>query len=161
MTVKLKSQFALQNIYSPSHSITINRPNDREATVAFEKDQAVLDKAFQLFYTTSNKDVGVTALAHRTSPGQPGYFMLLVAPRAELSRSQQVPRDMVFVLDTSGSMRGKRLTQAKAALKYCLANLHTIDRFNLIHFATAVNTYQDRLLEATPDNLDQARKWVD
>lgn len=161
MNVKLRSQHALQNLYSPSHSVTISRPNDREASVGFEKDQAVLDRDFQLFYTTSNKDVGVTAVTHRPSAGQPGYFMLLVAPRSELSRSQQVPRDMVFVLDTSGSMRGKRLTQAKAALKYCLSNLNTIDRFNLIHFATAVNTYQDRMLEATPDNLAEARKWVD
>ena len=54
--------------------------------------------------------------------------MLLLAPRAELSRSQQVPRDMVFVLDTSGSMRGKRMAQAQSALKYCIDKLSPHDR---------------------------------
>ncbi|MEI7684785.1 MAG: VIT domain-containing protein [Planctomycetota bacterium] len=161
MTVTLKSQHSLQNIYSPSHAITVRRPNDREATVGFENNEAKLDKDFQLFYTTSNKDVGLTALAHRPSPGQPGYFMLLVAPRAELSKSQQVPRDMVFVLDSSGSMRGKRLTQAKAALKYCLANLNPGDRFNMINFATAINSYEDRLQDVTADGIERARRWVD
>jgi len=161
MTVSLKSQHSLQNIYSPSHAITVRRPNDREATVGFENNAATLDKDFQLFYTTSNKDVGLTALAHRPSPGQPGYFMLLVAPRAELSKAQQVPRDMVFVLDSSGSMRGKRLTQAKAAMKYCLANLTPGDRFNMINFATSVNNYEDKLVDVSTDSLERARRWVD
>jgi Ca-activated chloride channel homolog len=161
MTVKLRSQHSLQNIYSPSHSITTRRPNDHEAVVGFEKNEAVLDKDFQLFYQTGNKDVGVTTILHRPNPSQPGYFGLLVSPRAELSKSQQVARDMVFVLDTSGSMRGRRLAQAKAALNYCLKNLSPGDRFNMIEFATAINTYQDRLIEATADNLEQGKKWVD
>ena len=161
MTVSLKSQHSIQNIYSPTHAVTVRRPHDREATIGFENNQATLDKDFQLFYTTSNKDVGLTALAHRPSPGQPGYFMLLVAPRAELSKTQQAPRDMVFVLDSSGSMRGKRLTQAKAAMKYCLANLNPGDRFNMIHFATAINTYQEKLLDVTTDALEQGKRWID
>ena len=161
MTVKLRSQHSLQNIYSPSHSITMRRPNDHEAVVGFEKNEAILDKDFQLFYQTTSKDVGLTTILHRPSASQPGYFGLLVSPRAELSKSQQVARDMIFVLDTSGSMRGRRLAQAKAALQYCLKNLNANDRFNMIEFATAINTYQDRLLEATPDNLEQGKKWVD
>jgi Ca-activated chloride channel homolog len=161
MTVKLRSQHSLQNIYSPSHSITMRRPNDHEAILGFEKNEAVLDKDFQLFYQTGKKDVGVTTILHRPVASQPGYFSLLVSPRAELSKSQQVARDMIFVLDTSGSMRGRRLAQAKGALNYCLKNLNPGDRFNMIEFATAINTYQDRLLEATADNLEQGKRWVD
>ena len=161
MTVKLRSQHSLQNIYSPSHSITTRRPNDHEAIVGFEKNEAVLDKDFQLFYQTNDKDVGLTTILHRPNSSQPGYFSLLVSPRAELSKSQQVARDMIFVLDTSGSMRGRRLAQAKAALKYCLKNLDPRDRFNMIEFATAINTYQDRLFDATAENLEQGAKWVD
>ena len=87
--------------------------------------------------------------------------MLLVSPRAELSKTQQIPRDMVFVLDTSGSMRGKRMTQARSALKYCLENLTPNDRFGLMNFATTVNMYSANLLPATKDNLAAARKWVE
>ncbi len=86
-------------------------PMIKEAVIGFEKDQAVLDRDFQLFYALGNKDVELTALTHRPNASQDGYFMMLLSPRAELSKSQQVPRDMVFVLDTSGSMRGKRMTQ--------------------------------------------------
>src|SRR5262249_42946869 len=62
---------------------------------------------------------------------------------------------------TSGSMRGKRMTQARNALKYCLANLGKNDRFALINFSTAVNKYTDKLLPASKDELDKGRKWVD
>ncbi len=146
--MKLKSQHPLQNIYSPTHAITMARPNDREAVISFEKDQALLDHDFQMFYTLGTGDVGVTALTHRPNPGQNGYVMMLVSPRAELSKSQQVPRDMVFVLDTSGSMRGKRMTQARNALKYCLNQLTPSDRFAVMNFATTVNLYTDHLQAA-------------
>src|SRR5207249_3978401 len=93
------------------------------------------DQKVALAYTAAaDKDVGLTALAHRPV-GDKGYFLLLVSPRSELSRSQQAPRDMVFVLDTSGSMRGQRIVQARNALKYCLKNLTAKDRFALINFA--------------------------
>src|SRR5262245_58941160 len=160
INVDLKSQHALTNIYSPSHPITMARPGDRRAVITFEKDAALLDRDFQLYYQAGGKDVGLTALTHRPMSGN-GYFLLLLAPRAELSKSQQAPRDMVFVLDTSGSMRGKRMTQARSALKYCLNNLGPNDRFGLINFATTVNKYNDRLLPATKENLERARKWVE
>src|SRR6266545_3590885 len=161
LTVHLKSQHRLQNIYSQTHAITMTRPNDREAVINFEKEQAILDRDFHLYFTVGNKDVGLTALTHRPIADSDGYFLLLISPRAELSKEQQIPRDMVFVLDTSGSMRGKRMAQARNALKYCLSNLGANDRFNLLNFATTVNTYSDKLLPATTDQVAQAKKWVD
>lgn len=161
LDVTLKSQHPLQNIYSPTHAVTIARPNDREARVAFAKDQAVLDQDFRLYWTTSAKDVGITTMPHRPYPDRPGWFLMLVSPRAELSRTQQVPRDMVFVLDTSGSMRGKRIDQARDALKYCLGNLSEKDRFAVLTFATTVNRFADGLAKVDDTNLKSARKWVD
>ena len=139
----------------------MTRPNDREATIGFAKEQAIVDRDFQLFYTISTKDVGLNTLTHRPIAGQDGYFMLLVSPRAELSKTQEMPRDMVFVLDTSGSMRGKRMTQARNALKYCLENLtpeRSLRPDELRHHGQQVHR---SLLPATKDNLAAARKWVE
>jgi Ca-activated chloride channel family protein len=159
--VRLKSQHPLQNIYSPSHHITTTRSGEREAVVSFSKDQARLDRDFQLYYTAGKKDVGLTALAHRPNAEEPGYFLLLASPRAELAKEQQIPRDMVFVLDTSGSMRGKRMDQARNALKYCLKNLAANDRFALIGFSTTVRHYNAALQPASPEEIAKAMKWVD
>ncbi len=162
VNLTMKSEHPITNIYSPSHAITITRPNDKQATVGFEKNQATLDRDFQLFYQAAPKDIGLTALTHRPIADRPGYFMMLLSPRAELSKSQHQPRDFVYVIDTSGSMRiGNRLGQAKNALKYCLKSLTEKDRFAIVQFASQVIKYENKLEAATPGNIEAARKWVD
>lgn len=157
----IKSQQPIVNVYSPTHSVTTKKNNDREIVVTFEREQGLLDKDFQLFYSQGDKDVGLTSLAHRPVSSENGYFMFLISPRVEMSQSQVIPRDMVLVLDTSGSMRGRKMEQARKALRYCLDNLNPQDRFAMIHFATSVNKYKDTLTEAGSEQLEQARKWVD
>jgi len=157
----LTSQYPIQSIYSPSHAITVTRADDRHARVRLESGQGSADKDFQLYYTSAARDVGLTALFHRPARTDDGSFMMLISPRTELSRRQHVARDMVFVLDTSGSMQGTRIKQAQSALKYCLRNLGAEDRFGLIQFATTVAKYSETLLPADSRHIHQAQKWVE
>jgi Ca-activated chloride channel family protein len=161
ITAVIKSEHNVTNVYSPTHSISLKRANDKEVTVSFDKSQGLLDKDFQLFYATGDKDVGLTALTHRPLSSDNGYFTLLITPRVEIPKEYQVPRDMVLVLDTSGSMRGPKMEQARKALKYCLDNLGPKDRFALINFATTVNRYEDKLLDANSEQILKAKKWVE
>src|SRR5262249_20350353 len=139
ITATIQSEHAVTNVYSPTHAISLKRDNDKKVSVHFDKNQALLDKDFQLFYATGDTDLGLTALTHRPIAADKGYVTVLIPPRVELSKSYQVPRDLVLVLDTSGSMRGAKMEQARKALKYCLDNLGANDRFGLINFATTVN----------------------
>lgn len=162
LKLTLKSQQPIANIYSPSHSISINRTSDHGAIIGFEKNRAVLDRDFQLFWTTSGQDVGLTVLPHKPLTTEDGYVLLLLSPRPELVETQQVPRDLVFVLDTSGSMREDgKMEQAKKALKHCLDGLRDIDRFAVLNFATTVNRFREGLLAVTPEQIDAAKKWID
>jgi Ca-activated chloride channel family protein len=156
----IKSQHPIQNVYSPTHLVAIQRTNDNNVSVKFERKQGLLDKDFQLFYSTGDKDVGFTALAHRPLANEKGFFMFLISPRAELAKQQTVPRDMVFVLDTSGSMRGTKMDQAKRALTYCLDNLGEHDRFAVMNFATTVNRFKDGLAQCNTDEVGAAKGWV-
>jgi Ca-activated chloride channel homolog len=158
--VNIKSQHAIQNVYSPTHAFTLRRPNDRAVNIVFERDQAVLDKDFQLFYTLSNKDVGLTSMIHRPTATEDGYFLFLISPRLEAPQ-QLIPRDLVLVLDTSGSMKGVKMDQARKALHHFLKNMNKQDRFALMNFSTSVTKYQNQLLEANPEELGKARQWVD
>jgi Ca-activated chloride channel family protein len=160
--VTLESQHAVQNVYSPTHAVTVKHHGDHKAEAVCEREQAVLDKDLQLYWTLGRKDVGLTALMHRPDSGHNGHFLLLVSPRAELSHKQRVPRDMVFVLDTSGSMSGTKIEQARKALHFCLDQLGPQDRFAVIGFASTVNSFNDHLVSASSkEKLQQARKWVD
>jgi len=159
--VQIQSQHPIVNIYSPSHAVSVTRKSDYDATVTFEQEQALLDRNFVLYYTLGGEQVGMTALFSRPDRNQPGYVALLLAPRYQVSQSQRVPRDVVFVLDTSGSMAGKKIQQAKQALICCLESLPETDRFALLHFATTVNKYPGGMQPAQPDALAAARKWVE
>ena len=159
--VQIESQHPVLNIYSPSHTVSVTRKGDRDATVSFEKDQALLDRNFVLYYTLGGESIGLTALAHRPQKDRPGYVALLLAPRYEITQSTRVPRDVVFVLDTSGSMAGKKIEQAKQALIRCLDGLPETDRFALLHFATTVNKYPGGMQPAHRDNIAAAKKWVE
>jgi Ca-activated chloride channel family protein len=156
----IKSQHGVQNVYSPTHAITLKRTNDKEVSISFSRDQGSLDKDFQLFYTLTDTDVSLTALTHKPISGEAGYVMLLLSPKVELPKGYEVPRDVILVLDTSGSMRGPKMDQAKKALRYCLEHLGKSDRFGVINFATTVNQYRDKLVEANSEQLDAAKKWV-
>ena len=161
LTLDLKSQQPLGNVYSPTHEITVRRSDDHAAVVQFERSGATLERDFQLFYTTSGQDIRLTTLAHRPVSTEDGYVMLLVSPRAELSKEQKVPRDIVFVLDTSYSMlKDKKIEQAKAAVRHCLEGLSADDRFGLINFGTTVNRHRDKLLPATDEQIKLAKGWV-
>jgi len=160
-TAVIKSQHGVSNVYSPTHAVSTTRAGDREVTVTFDKSQGLLDRDFQLFYALGDKDVGLTALCHRPVAAEDGYFTLLVTPRVEIAKEYRVPRDVVLVLDTSGSMRGAKMDQARNALKYVLKNLDGSDRFALINFATTVNRYRDGLTDVGPEQLAQALRWVD
>src|SRR5207249_1743513 len=126
--------------------------------ISFQKKQAVLDRDFQLFYQLGSRDVGLTALTHRPIAAEDGYFLMLISPQLKLTKDQQVPRDLVLVLDTSGSMAGPKMEQARKALKFCLDRLNPGDRFGLINFATDVSKYRDRLTEGNAEQVAQAKK---
>ena len=113
---KLKTKDVLATVYSPSHKIAPKHRNDHECDIDLA-DDAALDKDLTLFYSTTGQDVGLTAAAFRGDDDPDGHVMLLIAPRAELGKARQVPRDFVFVLDTSGSMQGAKMDQARKALQ--------------------------------------------
>ena len=157
----IKSQHPVQTVYSPTHAVTVARKSDHEVAVEFERNQAILDKDFQLFYALGSQEVGLTPLLYRPVSGEDGYFMLLISPEVSATASARVPRDLVLVLDTSGSMSDLKMSQAKKALKFCLSRLDKEDRFGIVSFATTVRTYRDELLPAAGDHLERAHKWVD
>ncbi|MFO0945710.1 MAG: VIT domain-containing protein [Planctomycetota bacterium] len=156
--VDLQSSAALKSVYSPSHAVGVSREGDHKAIVGFEANQYDLSKDFRLYWTVSEKDVGISVLTHRVSPGEPGYFLALISPSME-STTARVPRDIVFVFDTSGSMQGEKIDQARKSLQFCLKSLAPEDRFAILGFSTTVKAYADQLQSATKENVDKASEW--
>jgi Ca-activated chloride channel family protein len=161
ITAKVKSSHGITNLYSPTHALSLKRVSDNEIDVSFEKDAGALGRDFVLYYSLSKDDIGLTAITHRPISTEKGFATLLITPKFSLGEKYRIPQDLVLVLDTSGSMRGAKMDQARKALHYCLEQLRPEDRFGLINFATGVDRYENKLLDASKEQLTKAKKWVD
>ena len=162
--IKLSSSRPLRTVYSPSHQdrIYIDREGDHQVTLGYEEYNVLPDQDFELIYTHSDEDVGLNLLTYPDLDkgfgfGQEGYFLLLAAPSVEVD--QIVPRDIVLVLDTSGSMEGDKLAQAKEAARYILTHLNPEDKFNVITFSTGVNHFAYQLQPVS--KTSQAISWIE
>jgi len=160
VAVKLKSKEPIKAVYSHTHKIDVVKRSEQEATAGFEAIGQPLDRDFRLFWTVSDKDFGVNLLARREK-GTDGFFMLMVSPKTEFKKEEIIKKDLVFVMDTCGSMStNNKIQQARQALSYCVSNLNQGDRFNIVRFSTDVEIFSDQLAEATKNNLGKAQKFV-
>ncbi len=155
--VDIRSPVPLKAVYSPTHQdqVYIDR-DDYRATVSYEETDVLPDQDFQLVYTVGQEEVGMTLLSYREPPDD-GFFLLLVAPPLRAERVQ--PKDVILVLDVSGSMQGEKIEQAKDALIYVLEHLNPEDRFNIIAFSTGVRSWARGLRPAS--EAEEARRWVE
>jgi len=158
--VELETKRPLKSIYSPSHKVEVKRHGANKATVGYEGSDVKPDTDFQLFYTMDEADIGISLLTHKTA-GEEGYFILLATPGAESRNTRVIAKDVAFVLDTSGSMAGAKLEQAKKALLFCVENLNDGDRFEVMRFATEVEPLFDKLTEASKENRSRARGFIE
>jgi Ca-activated chloride channel family protein len=161
--VELESSRGLHSVYSPSHAVEVQRYGANRAVVGFEAADVKPDTDFQLFFSwPSEAEVGLNLLSfHDGADPEGGYFMLLAWPSAQLRDEKVVAKDVVFVLDTSGSMADKnKIDQAKRALTFCLKNLNSNDRFEIVRFATEAQPLFDRLAEVSAANLARADEFI-
>ncbi len=157
---KIDSKVPIQSVFSPSHKIGVTRKTPNQAIASFEEGHMRPDRDFELFYSLADKEFGLTMLTYRPV-GEDGYFLARISPPAAVDAKDVVPKDIAFVLDTSGSMGGGKIEQAKQALKFCLRNLNDSDRFNVIPFSHEAVRFADALKDATGDNVKAAVEFVD
>ena len=145
--IEIATAQALRNIYSPSHSIDKKLTGETKAVLTFESNAAE-QRDFQLFYGLSDKDFGLSLLTYREA-GRDGYFLLTLSPKDEILEKQIVSKDIVFVLDTSGSMADEgKMEKARAALLFGIRALRDGDRFNIINFAGEEHLMENGLIAA-------------
>jgi Ca-activated chloride channel family protein len=156
--VEIVAPQALRNIYSPSHQLDTKRKGETSASVSFETSNNAND--FQLFYGLSDKDFGMSLLTYREA-GKDGYFLLQLSPKDNLSERELVNKDIIFVLDTSGSMADEgKMDKAKNALLFGIKTLREGDRFNVINFAGEEHLMESGLISADANGKKRGEEFV-
>ena len=157
-SIEIAGREALRNIYSPTHQIDVKRKNETTASVSFETKSN--DADFQLFYGLSNNDFGMSLVTYR-EPGKDGYFLLMLSPKDDISERELVNKDIVFVLDTSGSMADEgKMDKARKALLFGIRTLRDGDRFNAINFAGEEHLMERGLIQANAEGKKRGEDFV-
>ncbi|TWT52313.1 von Willebrand factor type A domain protein [Thalassoglobus neptunius] len=159
--LNINSDSPLQNIYSPTHSLKIDRPTEKRATVSFEKNNVVPSEDFRLFFNSSDDSISATLLTHRPTGDEDGYFLLLASPKIPTDGEKHQAKTVVFVVDKSGSMSGQKIEQAKEAAKFILNNLRKGDQFNIISYDSKVESFSRQLQEFNSKTRAEALAYVD
>jgi Ca-activated chloride channel family protein len=159
--IDLQSNQSLANIYSPSHKIEVDRNNDREITIRFDGKNVDGSKDFILFYSLSSEDINGSLLSFRPRTDRDGYFMFFASPAFGLKDKKAIAKDVIFVIDVSGSMGGEKIEQARDALRFCVNVLNKDDRFEIIAFSSSLRMFSGKLQHASREARTNALYFVD
>lgn len=157
----IESQEAIKNVYSPSHAIEIKRPDEKQAIVSFSSKNEVPTTDFRMLYDVGRGKVGARVLSYRPDAGQDGYFLLLASPEIKAADQKRPEKTVVFVVDRSGSMSGKKIEQVQSALKSVLNNLRTGDTFNIIAYDDRVDVFKPELQRYNEETRKAALGFVE
>jgi Ca-activated chloride channel family protein len=159
VSVRIESQIPILNVYSPTHKVSVRKDGPGRARVGYEDKRVRPDKDFLVYYSLSKDDIGLSFLNWEGPEG--GYFMLLASPRFAAAGERVVNKTIVLVLDSSGSMSGAKMRQAKEAARFILNHLEQRDEFTLIDFDDGVTAFSETLVPATSENIGRALKFVE
>ncbi len=158
IAVNLDAGLPLEHLVSPSHEITVDRPAKPRAAVRLRNEAVIPNKDFILGYQVAGKKIQDAVLTHRN--GKDGFFTLILQPPDRVTPAEVTPKELVFVLDTSGSMSGFPIDKAKETMKLALENLYPSDTFNLITFAGDTHVLFPEPVPATKENLRKAQAFL-
>jgi Ca-activated chloride channel family protein len=157
----IESGIAIKSVYSPTHTIDVKRSDDRHATIRFELQNQVPATDFRLFYDVAKGEVGASVLSYRPNSDDDGYFLLLASPQIKADAAERPAKTTIFVVDRSGSMSGKKMEQAKEALKFVLNNLRQGDTFNIIAYDSSVESFRPELQKYDEETRKAALGFVE
>ena len=158
LDVTLDAGLIVDNIDSKSHAVMIDRSNPHSAKLRLKGSSTIPTKDFILRYDVAGQKMQDALLTHRDSRG--GFFTMILQPPERVAPADVTPKELVFVLDTSGSMQGFPIEKAKETMKLALDNLYPSDTFNLITFSGDTHILFPQPVPATKENLNKAQAFL-
>jgi Ca-activated chloride channel family protein len=158
LEVKIEAGVSVENLASNTHEIETQQFSASRFLIKLKNENEIPNRDFVLKYKTAGTNIEDAILAHKDKNG--GFFTLILQPPDKVLPQDTTPKEIVFVLDTSGSMSGFPIEKAKEAMKLTLDNLNPQDTFNLITFAGETRILFDQPVPATKENLARARKLL-
>jgi len=157
LSVRLDAGVPIRDLKSPNHKVRMDREGPARATVEIAKADSIPNKDFRLEYAVVGEKPEMAMLAHTDQAGQ-GYFMLMVQPREDERLAKSPPRELSFLIDVSGSMRGDKTAKVREAMSHLLKFAKPADTLQVITFAGSAAKVFEKPVPCSQENVAQALK---
>lgn len=157
----IESQQEIKTVYSPTHGVNVERSDNKHAKVKYEVTNAIPSSDFRLFYDTNDGKLGASVISYRPDDKEDGFYLLLASPEVKTDSMERPAKTVIFAVDRSGSMSGKKFEQAKEALKFVLNNLREGDTFNIVAYDSVVESFKPELQKYDEATRKLALGYVD
>ena len=158
ITVRIESPVPIRDVDSRLHETEVDRPSEREAVVRLRRKGEIPNRDFVLRYTVGTDELQSGYLVHRN--GGDGYVTFVLLPPNRVTPEEAAPKELVFVIDRSGSQSGLPLTKAKETMLWILDQLNPNDTFQIVSFSSSAELLFERPQQVTPETKRQARTYV-
>lgn len=166
LSVRLNAGVPIENLRVANHKADVKRPDERQANVAILPGDRLPNKDFVLRYKVSGKKPELALLAHTDRQARDadrvgsGYFMLMVQPREDERLTKSPPREIVFLVDVSGSMSGEPTAKVVEAMQSMLKLCRPIDTVQVVTFANAAAKLFEKPLPVNAANIGRALQFT-
>ena len=159
--VSLDAGVPIAEVSSPFHAVQVIRDGEQRRKITLSEGNTPANRDFELTWTLAAGSAPAATLF--AEPGEDGrqYALLTLMPPAPFTTTARLPREVIFVIDTSGSMEGESIVQAREALAMALRRLDPADRFNVIEFNSDSRALFDSAQAASDGNIHHAVRWVE
>jgi len=158
LEIDVDAGMPILSVNSATHETDVQKIDESHAVVRLKDRATIPNKDFVMTYRVAGDSINDAVLAHRSERG--GFFTLILQPPLRVAPEDVMPKELVFVLDTSGSMSGFPIEKAKETMDLALNTLYPHDTFNLITFSGDTEILFPQPVPATPENLRKAKKFL-
>ena len=157
----IKDAPGLGGVYSPLAGAKVRHQPGQDAVVSYQSGDTAPPDLFRVYFQTDSPPLGGLILSHKPEKDEDGFFLFLADPSLSAADQPVAAKNVIFVLDKSGSMSGTKFKQAQEALRFILERLDEKDNFNLVDYNAKVYAWKPELMDMSPDNRKSALAYVD
>ncbi|WP_347246383.1 VIT domain-containing protein [Thermogutta sp.] len=159
--LNLREDQPIKNVYSPTHEVEVKRLDENTVTITYSARDIVPMSDFRLMYDVAGGPVAAKLISYRSPDEKDGFFLLLATPQIAADHNKPLPKTVIFVLDRSGSMSGKKIEQLREAMRFVINNLREGDLFNIVAYDSDVETFRPELQRYNDKTRQQALAFVE
>jgi len=159
VTVNIDAGVPIVGLESKSHKITVKEPGKSTRAVTLDPADTIPNKDLIIDYNVAGDTPEIAVLTHGKD-GQ-GFFTMIIQPKADFNANEITPKEMIFVIDRSGSMSGFPIETVKNAMKKCISGMNADDTFQIVSFSNEAESLSPAPMPNTKENVEKALAYID